>query len=736
LYAPLQKSFSRLTHVINRSSIIENIRDQDKCQLGSTKLAIFYFDFRNKAKQDARDFLSSVIDQLCQQSDELFKVLSTSHSNHPSSTGERPSVKVLLECLEGMLALPGQGTIYIVIDALDECPCSFGQDTGRDRVLNIMKRLIESNLPHLRFCATSRPEGDIKSVFEAMTRSPSTVSLEERQMEEIAQYVKSVVKTDAKMGQWPEEVQAEVIDTLAENSRGMYVVMFSSCATSLHDDFRFRWAYCQLETLRNCKVRDISSTLKGLPKDLNETYERILQGIPDKMRKDAHRIFQWLTVSFRPLRVEELADVFAIDFDEETSGIPKFEPSWHESNAEDALLSACSTLVRIVDDGYRKTVEFSHFSVQEYLTSNRTANPSAPVSYFHVLPKLSHVLLAKACLSVVFQIDYSTDEAKLKDFPLARYAAECWFKHARFEDVSLDIRDGMDRLFDKDKPHLAAWNWLYDVERSLTGLRRLPDHPARPRAVPLYYAALYGFLDLAERLLETHPQHLHARGGDRGTPLHAAADKGHVDIVFLLLDRGVDVESQDSQGRTALYIASESGRTEVVRSLIDRGANLNAEARTSFRVGWTPLHAASARGLLKIVRVLLEHGANVDARSENGLTPLHSASQNGPLELMQLLLDHGVDASVRTRDSWTALHFAAVKGNYQVTEVLLKRGADPHIQTKDGRTPFQMAKEQLHRRHGLEGRTQVMRLLSERTGERIGDSDTETTGRSPKQLLI
>ena len=185
--------------------------------------------------------------------------------------------------------------------------------------------------------------------------------------------------------------------------------------------------------------------MKELPKTLDDTYERILQGIDEEKRDDAHRIFQWLTVSSRPLLVKELAEVFAIDFDEETFGIPKFDPSLRDTNAETAVLSTCSTLVSIVDLGGQKVAQFSHFSVKEYLTSDRITN-SERVSYFHVLPKLAHTLLAKACLSILLQLSYSMDWIKIRGFPPVPYAAEYWIDHARFEDVSSDLRHGMDCL--------------------------------------------------------------------------------------------------------------------------------------------------------------------------------------------------------------------------------------------------------------------------------------------------
>src|SRR5579863_4065342 len=236
-------------------------------------------------------------------------------------------------------------------------------------------------------------------------------------------------------------------------------------------DFRFRWAYCQLEALRQCPLRKISCALEELPETLDDTYERILSGIPKAKREDAHRIFQWLLVSSGPLGVEELAEVFMIDFDAETSGIPKFDPGWRPSDAEAIVLSTCSTLISVVRvDDWRsevdgeKVVQFAHFSVKEYLTSERIAN-SAPVSNFYMLPKPAHTLLAKACLSVLLQLDHNIDETESQDFPLASYAAEHWVDHARFDGVSADIRDALDCLFDRNKPHFEAWIHIFDFDR-------------------------------------------------------------------------------------------------------------------------------------------------------------------------------------------------------------------------------------------------------------------------------
>jgi hypothetical protein len=183
-------------------------------------------------------------------------------------------------------------------------------------------------------------------------------------------------------------------------------------------------------------------------------------------------------------------------------------------------MSACSSLVTIVKDGDSRVVQFSHFSVKEFLTADRLAEPIRDVSRYHIRLEAAHTVLAQACLGVLLRLDDRVDRDSIKSFPLARYAAQYWPTHAQVENVSSHIKDGMERLFDADKPHFATWLWIYNDDRGLVPCATM--RPEEPEAVPLYYAARLGFRDLAERLIVEHPEHVNARGGFRVTPMHAA----------------------------------------------------------------------------------------------------------------------------------------------------------------------------------------------------------------------
>src|SRR6266550_4134057 len=243
----------------------------------------------------------------------------------------------------------------------------------------------------------------------------------------------------------------------------MMLLLYIAPHLILTPSHRFRWVVCQFDCLCRCFPASIRSTLADLPDGLDETYERTLLGIDKQKRKFTQRLFQCLLVSIRPLRVEELAEILAIQFD--SAAPPTFNADWRPVNAEEAVLSACSSLISIVDRGGNQVVQFSHFSVKEYLTSERLTTAEERLSYYYILPEPAHTILAHASLSVLLQLDDKIDQNTITHFPLAPYAARYWVNHAKFRDVSSQIQEVMGRLFNPAMPHFAAWVWLYDIDR-------------------------------------------------------------------------------------------------------------------------------------------------------------------------------------------------------------------------------------------------------------------------------
>jgi hypothetical protein len=427
--------------------------------------------------------------------------------------------------------------------------------------------------------------------------------------------------------------------------------------------------FCQLELLRQCFPPSVLRILEELPESLDETYERILKEIGKPNQRLAHRLLQCLVTAVRPLQVKELAEVLAFDFN--TEGIPKLNLGWRWEDQEEAVMSACSSLVMIVKDGDSRVVQFSHFSVKEFLTADRLAEPMRDVSRYHIRLEAAHTILVRACLGVLLQLDDRIDRDSMKSFPLARYAAQYWTTHARIENVSSRIKDGMECLFDADKPHFATWLWIYNEDKDQRDRSMSTMRPEKPEAVPLYYAAMFGFRDLAEHLIAEHPQHVTVRGGEEVTPLHVAASAGHPDILSLLIEHGADMNGQGIYGDTLLHRASQNARLEAGQLLLNRGADIDVQ--NDYKN--TALIYATALGHAEFARMLLERGAMIDARGGGGRTPLHFAAVNGQIGAVRLLLEHGADVNVRDEEGHTPSRLGSGGGHQEIVKLLSAYGA-------------------------------------------------------------
>jgi len=202
------------------SSIIEDIDGMRK--LGLASMAFFYCDFREEQKKDSRGLLSSWLVQLCHQSDAYSDILSNFYLEH-SNGSRQPSDDALVECLKEILKLRGQAPVYLIVDALDECPIGMTSSLSspRDKALVVVENLIGSHFPNIRICVTSRPETDITAVLGPLTFCFISLQDESGQIEDINNYIKSVVNTDRMMRRWNAIDKQMVIDVLTNKADGM-----------------------------------------------------------------------------------------------------------------------------------------------------------------------------------------------------------------------------------------------------------------------------------------------------------------------------------------------------------------------------------------------------------------------------------------------------------------------------------------------------------------------------------
>ena len=521
--------------------------------------------------------------------------------------------------------------------------------------------------------------------------------------------------------------------------------------------------FCQLEVLRYCLPPSVRPTLDELPESLDETYERVLKEIKKPNRNHTCRLLQCLVVAVRPLEVKELAEVLAVNFDD-ADGIPKLKTNWRWEDEEQALLSSCSSLIAIVETEDHRVVQFSHFSVKEFLTSARLSTSSVDVSRYYVDLGPAHTILAQACMGVLLEPNNGVEENDVgKRSPLAEYAARYWVTHAQFERGTSILRNAMELLFDLDGPYFAAWLQLYNID-----IRPTPESSSlyiftadeNSGVTPLYLAALCGFQDLVEHLVVKYPKHVNTIGGyyvtpmvaalagrhfqiakhlhhngahmnvrgDNGkSPLHSAVSYGDLEMVQVLLDYKTDVNAQDDYNWTPIHEVSSRypfqdqvpnisiSRPDVARLLLERGADPNARMKN----GLTPLHVAAKDGRVEVARVLLKHGANVGTEDNKGRTPFHAAVDyseqrgwegnadyaSGKLDVVRVLLEHGANACAEDNERRTPLQTAAGSGSVEVVRMLLEHGANACAEDNERRTPLHTA--------ARSGNVEVVRMLLE-----------------------
>ena len=265
--------------------------------------------------------------------------------------------------------------------------------------------------------------------------------------------------------------------------------------------------FCQLDRLRRCLSPRVRRALDELPETLDETYERTLLDIDEEIWEYAHRLFQCVVVARRPLQVEELAEFLA--FKSDAGGAPTFDKSWQSENPRDMVLSTCSSLVAIIKADGMPVIQFSHYSVKEYLTSNRIAK--GRLSRYHIPLEPAHLFVTQACLSILLQLDKNVTKKSIDGLRLAQYAGQHWADHADLGSVSLHTEDMINLIFNPEHHHFANWVWLYDT---ILDRPAISEVPTRPDRAPIHYAARHGFHRVAKWLITTCSQYVNVSSYD------------------------------------------------------------------------------------------------------------------------------------------------------------------------------------------------------------------------------
>ncbi|KAJ8106078.1 hypothetical protein OPT61_g9781 [Boeremia exigua] len=659
------------------STIIENLLEisHDNPRVAAI---YFFFDFRDTQKQDPELMLRSLFCQLLQQSDKIPKGVDASYASCRNGQ-QLPSLGVLLQALQHMIQ--GFTQVYIVLDALDEC-------TQRTELLEMIETIAGWPFGSLHLLMTSRKERDIQSSLEYYIPETDTGCLERDVVDQDIQlYVRHRLSDDKDLIKWKKDatIREEIEYALMTGAHGM-----------------FRWATCQLDTLRRCRNRaKLREALATLPPTLDQTYDRILCGIDADDREYALKILQWLVFSERPLSVEEVAEVIAIDIERD----PAFD---RDEVLEDPMdvLNICSSLVTITrgkkdeeeedeESTEQRLVALAHYSVQEYLVSDRIKQGMA--KEYGLQEVECHTTITEGCLKYLMQFTYPLTREIVKKSALAQYSAGFWSSHLKkTSDQMEDVSQLAMTLLSKDQPAYLAWIQVCDPDQSW-------EQPNTEKGIdsvasPLYYAALLGLTTITEMLLDRRVD-VNVQGGMFDNPLEAASYQGHEQITRMLLEAGANVNAKGVIYSGALQAASSQGHEQIVRILLEAGAYVNAQSLYS----GSTLREASFRGHEQIVRILLEAGVDINARGGGCGSALQAATRIGQEQIVKMLLDAGAEVNLESGDSENALQVASFQGHEQIVRMLLDAGAEVNPKNAEYGSALEAA--------SYTGQEQIIRVL-------------------------
>ena len=452
--------------------------------------------------------------------------------------------------------------------------------------------------------------------------------------------------------------------------------------------------------------------------------------------EEAQRILTLLCFSSRPMSVMEIIEAIAVDIHDQQ----RYDCDRRLESSED-LLRICPGLIDIQvkqsvyqnsefseDEDYYEdvpparevsayvdTVRIAHFSVQEFLLSDRIKKGRA--AGFAMSAAIGHLQISKACLIYLCDED-AQNQGSIYDRrnTFARFAAQFWHHHwgqPTHIDMIVELGKWIQTLFSVDH-NFDRWIRLHDIDLDRddryyhVGEKRKAEHGSC-----VYYASLLGFDNILSSCLTYPEADVNAQGGRLGSALCAASEGGQDQVVQMLIGAGADVNAQGGR-LTALEVASKAGHEKVVQLLLKAGADVNARGRHL-----TALEAAIEYGHEKIVQLLLKAGAHVNVQGvrfkafqsaieyghevivqmlvEAGADVNHQGGIKGTAlqvasltdksrceKVVQVLLDAGANVNAQGRDGGNALHSAADRGNEKVVKMLLHAGAEVNARGGDG----------------------------------------------------
>ncbi|OBT75198.1 hypothetical protein VF21_06136 [Pseudogymnoascus sp. 05NY08] len=585
----------------------------------------------------------------------------------------------LWRIFETMIRDTTLGTVYCIIDGLDEC-----EETSLLVLLRKLKALFsigfsESSTHCLNLIVVSR---DYPNIISEMLSSFPCIQLDTHaNMEvntDVRRFIKVKVNELSMTKNYPRSLCAHVEEVFANRANGTFL-----------------WVGIVAKELTKYTWTEVEEVLQDhFPPGLEELYARMLLQIRPGRRRTAAKILLWVTLAVRPLSLLELSAALEIAVEPSAS--------FRRDEVMRDKVSHCGNFLIVKKD----EVGLIHQSAKDYLLRKiRDLNPE--LEFFRVKEEVGNREITRKCLDYLQngalasgKVDLSTNSPDLKAFPLLLYAALHWPQHARSLVGSKDISNPSYTFYHENS--LSRESWLKSYWAAIEDER--PPH----LFTPLHLASCFGILPLAENLLckkglvgrESLRFILNKRDSRGRTALWWAAANGYKDVAQLLLNKGADTETEgeieSGHRMTALSVAVMNEHDAVVQLLLERGANVNAKGEIE---GWskmTPLNLAVLYRGETMVQLLLKNGADIHAKVEKGgkltLTVLYLAVIGGDEAVVRLLLNNGalVEEKIELEcgSKSTALSAAIAYRHSAMVQLLLEKGADidAKVKLKDGLT--------------------------------------------------
>ncbi|KAF2964017.1 hypothetical protein GQX73_g9554 [Xylaria multiplex] len=647
------------------SIVIEDLRS--KLRPSDSICLFMYFEFKDRQQYLLRNLYSSLLAQLVQRRSTFTEEAQKAFEAW-KLTDMYPSMDEYLKIL--IAEIRTLSSVYIVIDALDECPNDI-QNRTRSELLKSL-RSFPSNT-HILF--TTRQHLDIKREVQEHGHIDVLAKPEDLQ-----KYLHNRVadRDDLQLVFSKQRSQENIFSHIVERSKGMFLL------AQLHIDF-----------LLMMPPSEIEDGVRALPETPDDVYKRTLERISllDPPKKAlALRCLKWLVLVERPLKIQELLHAVSIKIGDSDirDGI---------SVTEENVTAVCAGIV-VVDPGTR-IVRLAHYTATSYLerTDILDLNPF-------------HSEIAEICLTYLSFIktrstsQYDNEvQDRRKKYPFLNYAADYWGHH-----VSQSTRGQVRR---------KACEFLEDGVKLASALQAMsePRFRMEKRVTGLHMAAYFNLSRLAKDMIEKKRRFaLNAQTSNGETAVHWAAFYGHARVLGVLIEKGADLDTKDNSGRTALHKATMNDDHVSVKMMLE---SKRVDTQTEDVHGWTSLRWAASNGQETLVRMLLENNDKIDAQDKDGWTALRWAAHKGNDKIVELLIEKRASLQSTSKDGWTVLLWASREGKHKFISFLAKKGVPLDDVDCNGETAL---KEAIRYGHGKT----VFALLEAKANVNLADTIKKT----------